>query len=93
MKNLFEPTKLALVRILQILEQYSDFDHPLKQQDIIDYLDKDYGISIERKAVGRNLSLLWRAAISPPSIPKNSSSGFVRSPTGISVRTSKISGR
>ena len=61
MKNLFEPTKLALVRILQILEQYSDFDHPLKQQDIIDYLDKDYGISIERKAVGRNLSLLKEA--------------------------------
>ena len=55
------PTKLALVRILQILEQYSDFDHPLKQQDIINYLDKDYGISIERKAVGRNLSLLKEA--------------------------------
>ena len=61
MKNSLEPTKLALVRILQILEQYSDFDHPLKQQDIIDYLDKDYGIAIERKAVGRNLSLLKEA--------------------------------
>lgn len=61
MKNSFEPTKLALVRILQILEQYSDFNHPLKQQDIIDYLDKDYGIVIERKAVGRNLSLLKEA--------------------------------
>ena len=61
MKNSFEPTKLALVRILQILEQHSDFDHPLKQQDIIYYLDKDYGIAIERKAVGRNLSLLKEA--------------------------------
>ena len=61
MKNSFEPTKLALVRILQILEQYSDFDHPLKQQEIIDHLDKDYGIAIERKAVGRNLSLLKEA--------------------------------
>ena len=61
MKNSLEPTKLALVRILQILEQYSDFDHPLKQQDIIDYLDRDYGIAIERKAVGRNLSLLKEA--------------------------------
>lgn len=61
MKNSFEPTKLAPVRILQILEQYSDFDHPLKQQDIIYYLDKDYGIAIERKAVGRNLSLLKEA--------------------------------
>lgn len=61
MKNSFEPTKLALLRILQILEQYSDFDHPLKQQEIIDHLDKDYGIAIERKAVGRNLSLLKEA--------------------------------
>ena len=61
MKNSLEPTKLALVRILQILEQYSDFDHPLKQQEIIDYLAKDYGIAIERKAVGRNLSLLKEA--------------------------------
>ena len=59
--NSLEPTKLALLRILQILEQYSDFDHPLKQQDIIDHLEKDYGIVIERKAVGRNLSLLKEA--------------------------------
>lgn len=59
--NSFEPKKLALLRILQILEQYSDYDHPLKQEDIANYLDKDYGIVIERKAVGRNLSLLKEA--------------------------------
>lgn len=61
MKNSLEPTKLALVRILQILEQYSDCDNPLKQEDIANYLDKDYGIVIERKAIGRNLSLLKEA--------------------------------
>lgn len=59
--NSLEPKKLALLRILQILEQYSDYDHPLKQEDIANYLDKDYGIVIERKAVGRNLSLLKEA--------------------------------
>ena len=59
--NSLEPKKLALLRILQILEQHSDFDNPLKQEDIIDYLDKDYGIVIERKAIGRNLSLLKEA--------------------------------
>ena len=59
--NSLEPKKLALLRILQILEQYSDYDNPLKQEDIIDYLDRDYGIAIERKAVGRNLSLLKEA--------------------------------
>ena len=59
--NSLEPKKLALLRILQILEEYSDFDHPLKQEEIARYLEKDYGIEIERKAIGRNLSLLKEA--------------------------------
>ena len=57
----FEPKKLALIRILQIFREYSDYDHPLKQEDIAKYLDRDYGIVIERKAVGRNVSLLKEA--------------------------------
>ena len=56
--NSLEPKKLALLRILQILEQYSDYDNPLKQEDIARYLDRDYGIVIERKAIGRNIFLL-----------------------------------
>ncbi len=58
-----EPKKLALIRILQIFQQYSDFDHPLKQEDISDILERDYGIVIERKAIGRNISLLKEAGI------------------------------
>ncbi len=57
----FEPKKLALLRILQILEKHSDYDHPLTQEDIADRLDKDYGIVIERKAISRNISLLKEA--------------------------------
>lgn len=56
-----EPKKLALIRILQIFEKYSNFDHPLKQEDIANYLEEDYGIVIERKAIGRNISLLKEA--------------------------------
>lgn len=56
-----EPKKLALIRILQIYQKYSDFDHPLKQEDIARYLEEDYGIVIERKAIGRNISLLKEA--------------------------------
>ena len=56
-----EPKKLALLRVLQVLKNYSDIDHPLKQEDIISYLSKDYGIQIERKAVGRNIALLKEA--------------------------------
>lgn len=57
----FEDKKLALLRMMQIFEKYSDFDHPLKQQDIVDHLYSDYGIILERKAVGRNISLLNQA--------------------------------
>ena len=56
-----EPKKLALIRILQILSKNSDRDHPLKQEQIAELLERDFGISVERKAVGRNLSLLREA--------------------------------
>ena len=56
-----EPKKLALIRILQILQTYSDSEHPLKQEEIARRLDTDYGIVLERKAVSRNLSLLKEA--------------------------------
>ena len=58
-----EPKKLALIRVLQILEEYSDADHPLTQEDIAKHLEKDYGIVIERKAISRNLSLLKEAGV------------------------------
>lgn len=58
-----EPKKLALIRILQILQKHSDYDHPLTQDDIARHLDQDYGIKIERKAISRNLSLLKEAGI------------------------------
>ena len=59
----FEPKKLALIRIWQILKENSDCDHPLTQEEIGNYLERDYGIEIERKAIGRNISLLKEAEI------------------------------
>lgn len=56
-----EPKKLALIRILQILQKYSDREHHLKQEEIAAILDREYGITVERKAIGRNLSLLKEA--------------------------------
>ena len=56
-----EPKKLALIRILQIFEKHSDCDHPLKQEEIAQILDREYGIVIERKAISRNISLLKEA--------------------------------
>lgn len=56
-----EPKKLALLRILEIFQRYSDEDHHLKQEDIIKYLERDYALFLERKAISRNISLLREA--------------------------------
>lgn len=53
-----ESKKLAVLRILQILERRSDANHLLTQQDIINLLEKEHGIFVDRKTIGRNLALL-----------------------------------
>ncbi len=58
-----EPKKLALIRIWQILKKYSDYNHPMTQEDIAVKLESEYGIVIERKAISRNISLLKEAGI------------------------------
>lgn len=58
-----EPKKLAILRIWQILQWHSDYDHPLTQEDIIKHLANDYGIEMERKAVGKNIADLRDAGI------------------------------
>ena len=58
---MMENKKLALLRILDILKEESDINNPLKQEDIVQKLSDVYGIDIERKAVGRNISLLREA--------------------------------
>lgn len=57
----YEPKKLLIIRILEILTEYSDFDHKLRQGDIISLLRVQYGIECERKAVARNIEFLQQA--------------------------------
>ncbi len=68
----FEPKKSALLRMLQIFGEYSDEQHPLKQADIIRLLKENYDIEIERKAIGRNISLLKDAGVNLVSTRKGS---------------------
>jgi predicted DNA-binding transcriptional regulator YafY len=56
-----EGKKLALLRVLQILEKYSDESHPLTHDDIAAYLDKDFDIEVDRKFVAKQLTLLHEA--------------------------------
>ena len=64
--------KLSIVRIKEILERYSDEDHPLLQEDIQRLLSDEYGIMLERKAIGRSISLLRDSGMDIVSYKKGS---------------------
>lgn len=49
------PKKMIIINILNILRRYSDMDHRLTGQDIVEYLKKDYYMDVDRKTVKRNL--------------------------------------
>ena len=51
-----EAKKMALIRILQILLEHSNINHPLTHEMIAQRLYNDYGIEIERKAIGRHIN-------------------------------------
>ncbi len=50
--------KMAIFYILEILKEYSDRNHLLKQKDIIDKLHNIYMIDIERKTIASTLDIL-----------------------------------
>ena len=56
--KMIENKKASILLILKVLEEYSDEDHFLTQQDIIDKIDEIYGIELERKSVAFSISLL-----------------------------------
>ena len=49
------PKKMIIINILDILKKYSDMDHRLTQQDIVEILKKEYFMDVDRKTVKRNL--------------------------------------
>ena len=56
-------SKMSIVRIIQVLLRESDKDHPLTQQEIMSHLEEKYGMTVNRKSIGRNLSRLREAGI------------------------------
>lgn len=50
--------KLLILYILEVLQEYSDADHQLSQNDIIHLIKERYGMECERKAVARNITEL-----------------------------------
>ena len=47
--------KLIIMNILDILRRYSDEDHRLSQRDIVEILQNEYDMTVERKTVKRNI--------------------------------------
>lgn len=50
--------KSSIVLVLKILEEYSDDNHYLTQNDIVAKIEHNYGLELDRKSVGSSLSLL-----------------------------------
>lgn len=61
---------LAALQILKILKNYSDKEHRMTQKQIADYLEKEYDIVMERKAIARHLENLTAAGYSIEQTPK-----------------------
>lgn len=53
-----QPKKMLIINILKILRKHSDSNNPLSQQDILKLLESEYGMTVDRKAVKRNLTNL-----------------------------------
>lgn len=49
------PKKILIINILDILKRYTDENHRLSQKDIVDILKTEYSMTVDRKAVKRNL--------------------------------------
>ena len=50
--------KMLNLLILEILKDYTDADHPLTQQEIIDLLNRNYGMICDRRSVRNNIRSL-----------------------------------
>ena len=50
-----QPKKLVIMNILDILKRYTDENHRLSQREIQDILRNEYEMTVDRKAVKRNL--------------------------------------
>ena len=50
--------KSMIINILDILKKYTDEDHRLSQKDIVGILKRDYNMTVDRKAVRRNIGNL-----------------------------------
>ncbi|MCR4707975.1 MAG: WYL domain-containing protein [Clostridiales bacterium] len=56
-----EPKKRLILATLEVLKKHTDEEHPLKQVRIQELISEEFGLSIDRKSLRRNLSELQEA--------------------------------
>ena len=71
--------KARLLLIKEILEKYSDENHPLTTYQIIDLLKKEYDMSIHRTTVAKDISTLKELGIDVLSISSTQNKYFIAS--------------
>ena len=68
--------------ILRVLEQHADQANPLSTRHIIEYLEEDFGMIAERKAVGRNLLLLMEMGFPLSTYQENGKGYYLKTEAG-----------
>lgn len=70
--------KALAICTLKVLEDYSDFDHPMTQADIIKKISAEYGVEASRNAIGRNISLLNEMGYDISTYEENGKGAYLR---------------
>lgn len=53
-----EEKKTSILAVYKVLEEFSDENHPLTRTEIIDLIEKQYNITIDRRTLYRNIEML-----------------------------------
>ena len=72
--------KILIHYVYEILKQYSDASHKLSQSEIASLVRDVYGMSCDRKAIGRNINALIDAGIDIETYEENSIGYYLREP-------------
>lgn len=72
-------TKPRILYLLKILNQYSDEDHPLSTNQLIDILKDDYGIAAHRTTISKDIAALQEFGIDIVIIHSTQSKYFIGS--------------
>lgn len=83
---MIENKKASILLILNVLKEYSDEDHFLTQQDIIDKINQLYGIELERKSIAFSIHLLQELDYDVNKSPKGGYALFSRTLDSSEIR-------